>query len=400
MVFGQPYEIQFRFMGQRYIPDSEIMQRLVKSFERAFPKGLDVMAVFGSRVAKELMLTRYKEDWKDFPKYPQELEKLTEEFKKLKPEEWKKNLYYNWLWCLKSLLQLSKEYKYPFFMNNDAYLTKSLNSALASWTELRHDTILYAKQSYCAECGGEVKEVFEWIPKPPKGYVEPNIEFYKRMEELLIFSRDKLKKYNALGGFKDLFERFIEVVAFLKNISTKEIDNRPLTLKEYEQIRRFGSLLDNLTLSILEVESDYPADWGSIEGPDKRISLVVDVHTAPNRDIHGNFPGPGAVLEEAVGDAFEIYVIVEIDGRLKLTRGAVFSYYEFKWPMDDRLTDEKWQEILEKGKEPPLPDWIDVYFSKSPKKLPKPAYIPTMEVQEKIGKEQPGWYMIYYETGS
>jgi hypothetical protein len=30
--------------------------------------------------------------------------------------------------------------------------------------------------------------------------------------------------------------------------------------------------------------------------------------------------------------------------------GGVFSYYEFKWPMDDRLTDEAWQEMS------PLPD--------------------------------------------
>ncbi len=39
-------------------------------------------------------------------------------------------------------------------------------------------------------------------------------------------------------------------------------------------------------------------------------------------------------------------------------KGAVFSYYEFKWPMKDRLTDERWQAMLKKGsKRPELPTW-------------------------------------------
>jgi len=35
----------------------------------------------------------------------------------------------------------------------------------------------------------------------------------------------------------------------------------------------------------------------------------------------------------------------------------VMSYYEFKWPMSDRLTDEKWQEMLESNPPEP-PEWI------------------------------------------
>ena len=37
---------QLRFMGQRYLPDSEILQRLsIPGWKRPFPSGLDVMAV-------------------------------------------------------------------------------------------------------------------------------------------------------------------------------------------------------------------------------------------------------------------------------------------------------------------------------------------------------------------
>ena len=35
------------------------------------------------------------------------------------------------------------------------------------------------------------------------------------------------------------------------------------------------------------------------------------------------------------------------EGHILLGVGPVFSYYEFKQPMDDRLTDEAWREILD-----------------------------------------------------
>ncbi|MGY5853974.1 MAG: DUF3160 domain-containing protein, partial [Candidatus Thorarchaeota archaeon] len=72
-------------------------------------------------------------------------------------------------------------------------------------------------------------------------------------------------------------------------------------------------------------------------------------------------PNAREVLEEAVGNPMVILVAVQIEGSVILTRGAVFSYYEFTWPMDDRLTDEAWQEMLAQGEEPPLPDWTDSF---------------------------------------
>ena len=50
-------------------------------------------------------------------------------------------------------------------------------------------------------------------------------------------------------------------------------------------------------------------------------------------------------------------VVVLVNDQVTLTQGGVMSYYEFTWPMDDRLTDEAWQEMLDLGDEPPLPAW-------------------------------------------
>ena len=65
-------------------------------------------------------------------------------------------------------------------------------------------------------------------------------------------------------------------------------------------------------------------------------------------------------MEEGVGYVNLILVAYNVpDGRIIVGAGPVFSYYEFKHPMDDRLTDEKWKEMLENEKESPeVPEWV------------------------------------------
>jgi hypothetical protein len=46
------------------------------------------------------------------------------------------------------------------------------------------------------------------------------------------------------------------------------------------------------------------------------------------------------------------------DGLTFLAAGPVFSYYEFKQPMSDRLTDEAWQELLASPAKPDRPRWF------------------------------------------
>ncbi|MEA1905063.1 MAG: DUF3160 domain-containing protein, partial [Candidatus Hadarchaeota archaeon] len=178
-----------RFMGQRYVPDSYVFQRLVfpsvvdytgegRPFTwtvtatgrktRGFPRGLDVMAVFGSDRALEIL---EEEGDTEYENYYEQLDNLRGEFAALNEAEWNRNLYWSWLYTLKALLPECGE-GYPTFMQIPAWQDKQLNTALASWAELRHDTILYAKQSYTPV---EVS-----LPPTPPGYVEPVPEFYAR----------------------------------------------------------------------------------------------------------------------------------------------------------------------------------------------------------------------------
>ncbi len=63
-------------------------------------------------------------------------------------------------------------------------------------------------------------------------------------------------------------------------------------------------------------------------------------------------------MEEGIGYVKLIAVAYKLpDNRILIGAGPVFSYYEFKQPMEDRLTDEKWRKVL-KSNQPEEPEWI------------------------------------------
>ncbi|MBA7482634.1 hypothetical protein ES707_18127 [subsurface metagenome] len=356
----------FRFMGQRFIPDSYMFQELVfgvkgekiimqytgdkKPFTmeiipnfgsvRAFPRGLDICAILGSKRALEILET---EGDTEYTEYYNQLDNLKEEFSLKTIEEWKQNLYWRWLYALLPLLEESKDENLPCFIQSSAWVDKELQTVLGSWTELRHDTILYAKQSYIMAGKGMPPE-----PKLTYGYVEPYPEVYARLEEMMKDLRNNLIALDlAIEGIPEKIKEFEELLDKLKIISEKEIGNTPLDNEEYELIWNIGSKLTFLKKFPSEILEKITSDT------DEKMEIVADVHTDVNT---------GQVLEEGVGSPFNIYVIIDSARGVRICRGAVFSYYEFKHPMEDRLTDEKWQEVGERRERPNQPDWVKTFI--------------------------------------
>lgn len=339
-VEGKEQKPQFRLMGQRYLPDAEITQRLTKWPIRCFPKGLDIKAVFGSALAKDILLNFYKEgnNWKE---YPLKLDSLIKQFSALKEDEWKQNLYFYWLWCLKSLYDFQTKPEMPFFMKTEGYQKKCLSTALGSWAELRHDVILYGKQS--AAEGGEYDD--EWKPEPPKGYVEPNLVFWNRLNDLLNYTKQGLNKRAILdSNLIKRFDEFKNLLSFLIKISEKELTKQQLTKEEYKRIAYISEELEGLTLKVLSQEGN--SDWFNISSEgDRTIAVIADIHSS-----QGNY------LEVGVGPAYHIYTVIEIDGYLRIVRGGVFSYFEFI--SDSRLTDEEWRKRIREANIPEQPEWL------------------------------------------
>jgi hypothetical protein len=240
-------------------------------------------------------------------------------------------------------------------MRNDAWLDKSLNTALASWAEMRHDTILYAKQSMTAECGGGEEQQ----PPVPRGYVEPAAETYHRLLWLNAASRQGLRARGLLPrALDESFAGMDDLLTFLERISVKELTGGKITPAEYDQIRLIGANLESITNTITKTIGPQLTTE-----TDEDMAVVADVHT----DAYLQ-----QVLEEGVGHANHIYVVVPIAGKLVLTRGAVFSYCEFTWPMSDRLTDEAWQKMLGSPKAPKPPKWTATFLTGPKAKIPTP----------------------------
>ena len=333
-------------MPQRYQPDAEVLQEMVDydgdPTERATPKGLDFMAAMGVSAAEKVLIEEGQK-WKDFKPMLEKMKKRMGEI------NWQESLATQWMQTVKTVNE--KDKGVPYFMVGDGWDLKNLNAALSSWAELKHDAILYAKQPMGAECGGGGP------PDPVvKGYVEPNVTFWKKAIELLDNTANLLNEHDMMTEkVKEATERIGEEVGFLLRISEKELAGKALTDEEYDQIKCIGATFENISLDLLRQPDQYLMGWSDVQGSDRKMALVADVYTA-NSDNNPN----KSILYEAVGLGDEIYVVVEIGGYLYLMRGAVFSYREFTEPMDkQRLTDEEWQQELEKNPRKGVPEWME-----------------------------------------
>jgi len=336
----------FRFMGQRFVLDGYIFGQLtwrnVGTLDDArwLPKGLDVMAAMGSEEAytilDEMGETAYAH-------YPEQMAKVRGEVSALQLDSWTQNLYWTWLYALQPLLE-PKDVRYPAFMQTPAWTRKDLHTALGSWTELKHDTILYAKQTM-AELGGGPP------PEPPHGWVEPDPEAYARLLALTRMTRDGLDSRGLLTENTDInLFRLDDLLTFLLDVAERELAGEPLTVDDYERIKFYGGELEVMTLAAADQEGEGGSPFFE---EDEQAALVADVAT-----------GGDSVLEEAVGRIFAIYVVVpDGAGGLHLGKGGVFSYYEFTQPVGSRLTDEAWREMLVSGDAPARPEWTGSFIA-------------------------------------
>ena len=334
----------FRFMGQRSTIDAMIFQKLVygnvkenpEGMVRMLPMSLDIPAALGSQDAYEILEELGETQYAGYTTWMTSLQKMIED---MPEEQWGKNLYWGWTNTLRALLN---EYGdgYPSFMQNKAWKKKELMTFLASWTELKHDTILYAKQVYAEMGGGPMPSEID-----DRGYVEPNPELYNRLRSLINLTIDGLETRDLLAQKdKEQLQKLEELVTILRDISIKELENQTLTDEEYEFIRSYGGSLEHFwyeTLSDDEKAQDQETFLNS-----HPAEIIADVATDPN----------GYVLEEAIGGINKIWVVFPIDGELHLAEGSVFSHYEFAWPMNDRLTNEKWRYMLHPWEDPDY-DW-------------------------------------------
>jgi len=337
----------FRFMGQRFTLDEyvfgQVIWRNVGTIDkpRGLPKGLDFFAAMGSNEAASI-LKGMGED--QYTNYDTQSAKVKGQVAALGNDSWTQNLYWSWLYSFQPLIA-PKGSAYPPFMQTQAWLRKDLQTALGSWTELKHDTILYAKQ-VMAEMGGGGPD------QPPHGYVEPDPEAYARLLALAQMTEDGLQSRNLLSDLTHgNLDNLISQLKFLQDISQRELSGGAITNDEYWQIQYWGGTLEQFTLKAADTTGNDSRDLS-----DQKAALVADVATGTN-DLQTL-----VVLEEADGQPTLIYVVLP-DSPNRIAIGAVYSYYEFTVPSSGRLNDQQWQAQVEAGTNPAQPDWTKMFIA-------------------------------------
>jgi len=338
----------FRFMGQRFTLDAYVFGQVLwrkvgtPADPRGLPKALDFFAAMGSGEAYNILDGIGETHYANFDT---QMNKVKTEIAALGSDSWTQNLYWTWLYTFQPLIE-PKGSAFPAFMQTQAWTRKDLQTALGSWTELKHDTILYAKQ-VMAEMGGGGQDI-----APPHGYVEPNPEAYARLLALVQMTYAGLDARSLLTDTtRANLENLTEQLQFLKDISERELAGEDITDDEYWRIQFWGGVLEEMTLAAADTTGDRSRDLS-----DQKAALVADVATG--LDSNGNL----VALEEGVGQPTIIYVVLP-DSPWRVAIGAVYSYYEFTVSSSNRMTDEAWQAQVEAGTNPPQPDWTLMFIA-------------------------------------
>ncbi|MBN2093420.1 DUF3160 domain-containing protein [candidate division KSB1 bacterium] len=348
--------VTFLLMGQRFIVDSYIFYNVVfpqiiyqnKKIWRPLPDPLDAMFVLGNNNALPLL-----QDELDRYQYSSQLASLRYLVESYDEQFWDASLYNVWLQSIRKLDPEEDFTKYPLFMRTVAWQQEKLNTQLASWAQLRHDNLLYAKQSYT---GGTACSF-------PHSFVEPYPAFY---QQIASYAQDAAKFFGQLPvasskNLKEYFTNFGKVVSKLEAIATKELTKFPLTAEEISFLKQM--LFLNQQSGAPPYTGWYADLFYSIEKAAMQEPVIVDVHTQP----YDEFGNPvGRVLHAGVGN-FNLGVFLAStpgDNYCPMAFvGPVMSYYELITENFNRLTDEEWASMVQTEKVPARPDWTHIYLA-------------------------------------
>jgi len=347
--------LAFQVFGQRFVIDSFALSNVVfdsivyknEKPERHLPSGLDVMAALGNDLAVRLLepgLNRYH--------YASNLLATRRVVDAMQPGDWDANVYNQWLSALRTLDDApAAKARFPEVMRREAWQSKELRTSLASWAELRHDTILYAKQSYTAVPSCEY----------PTGFVEPYPAFYAKVAKLAATLADRLAKAempatdprraSAALSFRDrhaaFFLGFSRTVARLEALAVKELASEPFSQEELDFVKKTIDVRGGGS-GLPRYDGWYPKLFN--DRPFEEKPVVADVHTDPST---------GHFLEVGVGDTQFLVVAVDNGPHRAVYVGPSYSYYEFA--SRTRLTDEQWGAKLDDGSLPTPPAFTSAF---------------------------------------
>ncbi|NUQ73661.1 MAG: DUF3160 domain-containing protein [Polyangiaceae bacterium] len=340
-----PLSSSFALFGQRYVVDSHVFSNVVYdrvqngAVKRMMPDPLDAaFAALGNNQAGQLLLPELTEY-----SYAPDLHSMRLLVDAHPESFWEGNLYNHWLTSLRALSPSEEMADFkaaglPEIAATEAWGKRLLNTQLASWAELRHDTILYAKQSYT---GGASCEF-------PDAYVDPYPMFYRGVRDLAAKGSDVVNvlDLSAKPWLADqipaYFNRLQEIATRLGEMAEHQRTGMPFTPEQMEFINQ--AVVVQLGCGDPEGASGWYADLFFNTGSGVKFDpTIADVHTQPT-DEAGN--PVGKVLHVGTGMARLMVMTVETCSGPRAYAGLASSYFERITENYERLSDEPWADEL------------------------------------------------------
>jgi hypothetical protein len=336
-----PLNASFAFFGQRYTVDSHVFSNVVfdRVQTRVLPNPLDAaFAALGNDHAVSLLASELSER-----PYAGALGSMRTLVDAHPSEYWQGSLYTSWLSALRTLSPAAAAPAadgLPAVARREPWARRILNTQLASWAQLRHDTILYAKQSYTAGSSCEF----------PDAYVEPYPEFFRAIQRLAERGAGMLEQLeltgeaaglgSAIGAYFDTLGRINGSLAEMAELQRTGLPHSPEHVAFINQAIRVEGGASGAPWQT----GWYKDLFFDQEGALDLDPTIADVHTDPGGDTP--FARGPSVLHVGTGLPRAMVVSVDTCDGPRAYAGVVFAYHEHTEPALSRLTDEEWLERL------------------------------------------------------
>jgi len=334
----------FMMFGQRFVIDSYVTGSVVYDKvkqKRMLPSTLDILFALGNDASAQLLVKELDEF-----NYAPNLAGVRYLVDSYDSDFWNSTVYNGWLNSIRKLNPPKDRTIFPNFMQTAAWWQQKMNSQLASWTELRHDNTLYAKQSYT----GGVTCFY------PHCYVEPIPELFESVKLLASTFKNKMIELNLDSEYIiNYFTNVYQICDTLQSIAQKELDGTDLLESEIKFMKR---TLTNPQPVCGETYYDgwYPKMFYTDKNADY---LVADYHTSPTDENGGMV---GWVAHSGTGKIdLAIMNANLISGENVAFVGPVYSYHEYTSTNFLRLTDAEWTENYLKLST--RPEWTKLYLA-------------------------------------
>jgi hypothetical protein len=336
-----PLDRSFGLFGQRYTVDSNVFVNTTydRVPARMMPNPLDIsFAALGNNAATELLSPEFSNIG-----YVSGLAKSRVLVDAHEASYWDSSLYTSWLGALRALSPSEQTLaSLPSVAKTRAFQNRILNTQLASWAELRHDTILYAKQSYSIGASCEF----------PDAYVDPYPEFYARLhgvaerigdvigrlpQENLEYSRQQILNW---------VQNFETAMSYLQRMAEDQRSGTPHSQELLDFVNEAVKWEDERNCDGSTLHTNVRGWYTKLffeDGNFEYTPTIADVHTQPTDEVGNDV---GRVLHVGTGSPRLLVVSVDTCSGPRAYAGLASSYFESIQENWTRLDDQQWTSLL------------------------------------------------------